>query len=231
MAHLCRVLPKEQTIRMHYANCNTYNADFDGDEMNVHLPQSYQAHSEAYSLMATHKQYCVPTSGKPIRGLIQDSVVSGVFLTSKDTFIDKEKYNQLVYVGLRELIETDKIGKIITLPPAILKPKPLWTGKQIISLVIPLVSLKRKGGSDWDCHKDSNVLISNGELICGVMNKGIVGSSGGGLVHIVWRDIGPYACRDFMSNLQNIVNNWLQGNGFTVGVQDMIAGEETTKKI
>lgn len=70
MAHLCRVLPKEQTIRMHYANCNTYNADFDGDEMNIHLLQSYQAHAEAYNLMATHKQYCVPTSGKPIRGLI-----------------------------------------------------------------------------------------------------------------------------------------------------------------
>jgi DNA-directed RNA polymerase I subunit RPA1 len=70
MAHRCRVLPKEQTIRMHYANCSTYNADFDGDEMNIHLPQSYQAFAEAYGLMATHKQYCVPTSGKPIRGLI-----------------------------------------------------------------------------------------------------------------------------------------------------------------
>jgi DNA-directed RNA polymerase I subunit RPA1 len=70
MAHMARVLPKEQTIRMHYANCSGYNADFDGDEMNLHLPQSYQAVSEAYKLMATHKQYCVPTSGKPLRGLI-----------------------------------------------------------------------------------------------------------------------------------------------------------------
>jgi DNA-directed RNA polymerase I subunit RPA1 len=129
MAHRCRVLPMEQTIRMHYANCNTYNADFDGDEMNIHLPQSYQAHAEAFNIMATHKQYCVPTSGKPIRGLIQDSVVGGVFLTSKDTFFDKEQYNQLVYIGLRELIEMDKIGKIVTLPPTIFKPKAMWTGK------------------------------------------------------------------------------------------------------
>ena len=75
---------------MHYANCNTYNADFDGDEMNLHLVQSYQASSEAYKLMATHKQYIVPTSGKPIRGLIQDSVVAGVFLSSKDTFLTKD---------------------------------------------------------------------------------------------------------------------------------------------
>lgn len=79
--------------------------------------------------MATHKQYIVPTSGKPIRGLIQDSVVSGVFLTSKDTFLTKDVYQQLVYVGLRELIEEDKIGKIFTLPPALLKPVTRWTGK------------------------------------------------------------------------------------------------------
>ena len=97
--------------------------------MNIHLPQGYQAISEAYGLMATHKQYCVPTSGKPIRGLIQDSVVSGVLMTSKDTFLSKEQYNQLVYIGLRQLIENDKIGKIETLQPAILKPKPMWTGK------------------------------------------------------------------------------------------------------
>ena len=90
MAHIARILPKEQTIRMHYANCSTYNADFDGDEMNLHLVQSYQASSEAYKLMATHKQYIVPTSGKPIRGLIQDSVVAGVFLSSKDTFLTKD---------------------------------------------------------------------------------------------------------------------------------------------
>ena len=105
MAHIARILPKEQTIRMHYANCSTYNADFDGDEMNIHFPQSYQAASEAYKLMATHKQYVVPTSGKPIRGLIQDSVVSGVFLSSKDTFLTKEHYMQLVYIGVRELVE------------------------------------------------------------------------------------------------------------------------------
>ena len=79
--------------------------------------------------MATHKQYIVPTSGKPIRGLIQDSVVSGVFLSSKDSFLTKEIYHQLVYVGLRELIEDGKIGKVFTLQPAILKPKPMWTGK------------------------------------------------------------------------------------------------------
>lgn len=70
----------------------------------------------------------------------------------------------------------------------------------------------------WDCPKDGNVLIKNGELLCGVMKKSYVGASPGGLVHIVWRDHGPYACRDFLSNSQNLINNWLVGSGFTVGV-------------
>jgi len=79
--------------------------------------------------MATHKQYIVPTSGKPIRGLIQDSVVAGVFMSSKDTFLTKEQYQQLVYVGLRELLEEGLLNKIFTLPPTILNPVPRWTGK------------------------------------------------------------------------------------------------------
>lgn len=87
MAHIARVLPKEQTIRMHYANCKSYNADFDGDEINVHLPQSYTGFAEAYEIAATHRQYIVPTSGAPIRGLIQDFIISGAYLTCKDTFL------------------------------------------------------------------------------------------------------------------------------------------------
>jgi DNA-directed RNA polymerase I subunit RPA1 len=62
--------------------------------------------------MATHKQYCAPVDGKPLRGLIMDSVVSGVLLTSKDTMLTKDEYQQLVYIGLRELLEKDKIQKI-----------------------------------------------------------------------------------------------------------------------
>jgi DNA-directed RNA polymerase I subunit RPA1 len=86
--------------------------------------------------MATHKQYVVPTSGKPIRGLIQDSVVSGVFLSNKDTFLTKDHYMQLVYIGVRELVEQNKLKNIKTMPPTIIKPKMLWTGKQVISTIL-----------------------------------------------------------------------------------------------
>ena len=101
MAHRARVLTGERTIRMHYANCNSYNADFDGDEMNMHFPQSQMARAECYHIANTDNQYLVPTSGNPLRGLIQDHVVAGVWMTCKNTLYTREEYNQLLYGALR----------------------------------------------------------------------------------------------------------------------------------
>ena len=76
MAHQARVLPGERTIRMHYANCKTYNADFDGDEMNLHLAQNELARSEALNIVLNDHQYFA-LDGNPLRGLIQDHICSG----------------------------------------------------------------------------------------------------------------------------------------------------------
>ena len=92
MSHLARVLQKENTIRMHYANCSSYNADFDGDEMNLHLVQNYIAKSETKYLSLNDHQYIVAKNGAPIRGLIQDSVLAASWLTSKDTVFDRDQF-------------------------------------------------------------------------------------------------------------------------------------------
>lgn len=82
----------------------------------------------------TDNQYLVPTSGNPLRGLIQDHVVAGVWMTSQDAFFTREEYFQLLYGALRpEGEEYCASGRLETLPPAVWKPKPLWTGKQIVS--------------------------------------------------------------------------------------------------
>ena len=78
----------------------------------------------------TDNQYLVPTSGKPLRGLIQDHVVAGVWMTARDSFFTREEYFQLLYGAIRP--ETSSTGRLKTLPPTIWKPKPLWTGKQIV---------------------------------------------------------------------------------------------------
>jgi len=65
-------------------------------------------------------------------------------------------------------------------------------------------------------------LIEDGELLCGVMTKAIVGSTGQGLVHIIWKEHGHGTCGEWLSSVQNVLNNWLVNAGFTVGVQDII---------
>jgi DNA-directed RNA polymerase beta' subunit len=80
----------------------------------------------------TDNQYLVPTSGKPLRGLIQDHVVAGVWMTCQDAFFSREEYFQLLYGALRPEQDSHCSGRLLTLPPTIWKPKPLWTGKQIV---------------------------------------------------------------------------------------------------
>ncbi|KAL0248913.1 hypothetical protein GEMRC1_004147 [Eukaryota sp. GEM-RC1] len=79
LAHTAKVLKNQRTVRLHYANCSSYNADFDGDEMNLHFPQSQEARAEAYNIASADHMYTTPTAGNPIRGLIQDHVMGGFF--------------------------------------------------------------------------------------------------------------------------------------------------------
>ena len=235
---------------MHYANCNTYNADFDGDEMNLHLPQSYLAFAEAYNLMATHKQYIVPTSGQPIRGLIQDSVIAGVYLSSKDTFLTKDEYQHLVYVGLRELIEEEKLPKIFTLQPAMLKPKPLYTGKQVISTILKNIVNQEKdysenklSGMNLDSKsklspkewgpigaEEGEVIIRDNELLQGTIDKNQFGASEFGMVHSFYEIYGSEKVGELLTSLARIFTSYLQVHGFTCGLEDLMLTPEYNKK-
>ncbi|XP_052173227.1 DNA-directed RNA polymerase I subunit 1 isoform X2 [Diospyros lotus] len=148
MAHVVRVLHGEKTLRMHYANCSSYNADFDGDEMNVHLPQDEISRAEAYNIVNANHQYIVPTRGDTVRGLIQDHIVSGVLLTMKDTFLTYDQFNQLLYgsgvfAAGSSFAKTSKKVSMVDFEalmqpvlPSIWKPEPLWTGKQVISTLL-----------------------------------------------------------------------------------------------
>lgn len=73
-AHHARILPEEKVLRLHYANCKAYNADFDGDEMNAHFPQSELGRAEAYVLACTDQQYLVPKVGLTLRLVRRHSV-------------------------------------------------------------------------------------------------------------------------------------------------------------
>ncbi|ORY31547.1 beta and beta-prime subunits of DNA dependent RNA-polymerase [Rhizoclosmatium globosum] len=234
MAHTARILPGEKTIRMHYANCNTYNADFDGDEMNIHFPQNDLARAEAMLIARTDQQYLVPTDGGVLRGLIQDHVDAGVDMTSRDTFLTKELYMQLVY----NEVEVGWRGKVMTLPPAVMKPKKLWTGKQVISTIllnltyekvpINLISKSKIPAKAWDgaAPEENQVLVMSGNLLTGILDKSQFGAADGGLVHAVYEVYGAVYAGKLLSMFGRLFTHYLQFFGFTCRMDDLRLTEE-----
>lgn len=232
MGHIARVLPGEKTIRMHYANCNTYNADFDGDEMNVHFPQGPLAQAEARLIANTNNQYLVPTNGEPLRGLIQDHVVTGVLMTSRDTFFTKKQYTQLIYGALPETNQ-----RVILTPPAIIKPQKLWTGKQLITTILKNLTRGRKQlnleskpqvpGKSWTIGQkkdteEGKVLVVDGELLTGVLDKKQFGAKPFGLVHSCFEVYDPEVAGKLLTALGRLFTNYVQMMGFTCRMDDLV---------
>jgi DNA-directed RNA polymerase I subunit RPA1 len=233
MGHRARVLPGEKTIRMHYSNCNTYNADFDGDEMNMHFPQTEIARAEALQIADTDHQYLVATSGKPLRGLIQDHISVSVWMCSRDTFFDRATYQQLIYNCLRP--ESGHIvgDRIETVPPAIIKPFPRWTGKQVITTILkniksidcaPLVLTSKSSvpGDRWSPNSEEGVVhFKGGEFITGILDKAQIGPSGGGFIHSIHEVYGPTAAGKMLSILGRLLTKFLHMRAFTCGMDDL----------
>ena len=71
MSHRARVLKGHKVMRLHYAICKSYNADFDGDEMNLHVPQSMETRAEILNIHLTPRQVITPQSNKPVMGIVQ----------------------------------------------------------------------------------------------------------------------------------------------------------------
>lgn len=172
--------------------------------------------------MHVPKQIVAPKDNKPVMGIVQDSCLGIMLMTTRDLFIELDTvFNLLMWY------EFD--GELP--PPCIIKPRPLWSGKQILQLVIPNVNYYKKDNDRIDDYKDQNVVIKNGEFLSGRFTKSNVGAVRGGLVHIIWKDIGPEAANLWFSHTQNIVNNWLITHGFTMGVADIIAKPSTVETI
>ncbi|GAA96623.1 uncharacterized protein L969DRAFT_75435 [Mixia osmundae IAM 14324] len=241
MCHRAKVLTGERTLRMHYANCNSYNADFDGDEMNMHFPQTHIAQAEARFIANTDNQYLVPTSGNPLRGLIQDHVVAGVHMTSKDTWFTREQYHQIIYGALRTEDDYTGGGTIKLVSPAILRPQRLWSGKQIISTVLlnitpehlqglNLRSKSKVPGRYWGAHnEEGDVIFVNGDLLVGILDKSQFGATSFGMVHSVHELYGSLTANKLLGILSRLFTKFLQHRAFTCRMDDLILSKRGDK--
>eukprot|EP01035_Chromulina_nebulosa_P019444 gene19444-25324_t len=237
MGHRAKILDWS-TFRLNLSVTTPYNADFDGDEMNLHVPQTITARADAQELMMVPRNIVTPQTNRNVMGIVQDALLGVTRMTKRDVFIDKENFlNALLWIATWN-------GDVPK--PAIMKPKPLWTGKQLFSLICPKINYKGKSKNHDDDPKfpgtstsipepfnflDSEVLIHNGVLLQGIVDKNIVGTSGGSIVHVCWVQKGWEETRSFMNQVQTVVNYWLVNTSYSIGISDTVADVKTIKNI
>ncbi|CAJ1448813.1 unnamed protein product [Effrenium voratum] len=228
MAHRAKVMPG-RTFRFNECVCAPYNADFDGDEMNIHLPQTEEARAEAMTLMGVRDGLVTPKSGEVAVCATQDFLTGAFLLTQRDVFLSRDKFCQLC------CFLTDAKEPIELPPPAILKPCELWTGKQAISVMlrpnrrtevyvnleVPEKNYTKKGESM--CPQDGWVLFRNSELLSGNLGKKVLGGAKNGLFFRLIRDCGAQSAIDCMSRIAKLTSRWLMNRGFTIGIDDVNA--------
>ena len=233
MGHRIRVLPWS-TFRLNLSVTTPYNADFDGDEMNLHVPQSLETKAEIEQLAMVPRMIVTPQSNKPVMGIVQDTLTAVRKMTKRDVFLTQDQImNLLMFLPTWD-------GKMPM--PAILKPTPLWTGKQLFSLIIPgNVNLIRNHSTHpddeddspyrWISPGDTKVLIEQGQLLSGIVCSKTVGSSSGSLMHVVFNEHGYEIAGQFYGHIQTVVNNWLLLEGHTIGIGDTFADPQTYSDI
>lgn len=230
MGHKVKIMNKS-TFRMNLSATTPYNADYDGDEMNLHMPQNLQSKAEIKELMMVPKCIVSQQSNKPVIGIIQDTLLGCRKMTKRNIFITREVFmNIMLYLRKNEIMRLPK--------PAILKPKPLWTGKQVINLLLPS-DLKFTRNSGWAIDEDdpdfsvndTTVIIRNGELLSGILCKKSLGTSENSIIHKLWLDYGSDEANWFISNVQFLVNHWLLYEGFTIGAGDLFTSKSVQKQV
>ena len=259
MSHRARVLKGEKVMRLHYAICKSYNADFDGDEMNAHFPQNEIARSEAYNIVNVCKQYLVPKDGTPLQGLIQDHVIAGVKMTIRGRFFTKSQYQKHVFTAL-----VDFPGKIKTLPPTIIKPQELWSGKQVVSTIVlnlvpegkappTLMTSAKVKANEWEKTKprrwkcggfpdlpppskefssmsESEVIFRHGEFLAGVLDKNQFGATQYSLTHAFFELYGGEYSGKLLSAFSKVFTSFLHTEGFTLGVRDILVQNDANEE-
>jgi len=197
MAHFVRVLPG-RTFRVHPAAANPYNADFDGDEMNIHSPQNEEARAEAKILLDVKQNLISPKNNTNLIGCIVDAV-TGNYLLGKQDFT-KEEANQLLY---KSGIDREITSKTIS-------------GKDVFSSVLPDIDFS-----------NSSLEIKKGKVIKGDIDKSTFGDEGGELVKIIDQKYGRDEAFDSIKRAFNLGKNYLSEVGITASVEDFDLDDET----
>jgi len=230
MAHEVRIMPSK-TFRFNLSVCPPYNADFDGDEMNLHVLQSEEARAEAKILMRVQENLLSPRFGGPVIGGIHDHISGAFMLTYRNPlFTEEEAVRILSRVGLIDLPEPSEVKDGVK----------YWRGKELFSLILPddlNMSFRSSICEKCDvctrekCEYDAFVRIKDGKLLVGTIDENAIGAFKGKLLDKIARDYGADAGRKFLDQVTQIALGAIMVRGFSTGIDDEDIPEEAQNKI
>ena len=207
MGHRVRVLPVGNTFRMNVSATSPYNADFDGDEMNIFLSQCMEGFCELKFLASVPNQIISPQKNAPVIGLVQDTLYVCPQITNENVIIPKD-----IWMNLSLFLNKEQL----TLPQQL-------TGRKIFETIIPKINIEKDTNlSEVTGNINDKLKIENGIITRGSLDKKVVGSSHGGIIHVLWKDKGPSHSKKFIYNCQKLCNQWLLNQGHSIGVSDVI---------
>ena len=217
MCHIAKIMYKGDTFRMNVGDTKPYNADFDGDEMNLHMPQDDESETELKNLAAVPYHIISPANNQSIVGIFQDSLLGTYQFTRQNiSFTKKETMNLLMNSKNIDanIFKTNNISNF-----------------EILSQIMPPLSLHYKTklfDENDDFETTNNVLeVKDGEVIRGHIEKGVLGAGSKGLLHRICNDFGNMTASNFIDDLQNIVTEYMKSSAYSVGISDLIANNET----
>ncbi|CAF0756618.1 unnamed protein product [Adineta steineri] len=229
MGYRVKILPWS-TFRLNYL----LTTSLSNDRIVLHLPQSVETKTEVSQLMMVPRLITYPYLNRS-RITISHDILTGITkMTHRDVFIEKSHFMDL-------LMQISSWNGYV--PQAtILKPKPLWTGKQLFSLILPEeISYigthvhhpcdEDDGSFKWISPADTKVIIENGRLLLGIVCKRTLSTKMKSLVNLMFMECGYHIVSQFSNHIQIIVNNWLMLEGYSIGIADIIIDQETYNKI
>jgi DNA-directed RNA polymerase II subunit RPB1 len=220
MGHRVRVLPYN-TFRLNVSVTSPYNADFDGDEMNAHIPQSSEAIQELQDIAAVPYQMISPRHQKPVIKVVQDALLGSHRITKQGEKFTRREYMNLMMWNKRF------DGRLPE--PEIINGAPRWTGQQVLSMLFPPMNtdLKNKYYDD-DSTPDNMVKIRDGMIQPGgIVDDDVLNKTGVGVVHTTYNDFGAFAAVNLLDSVQSTIEAYLVMSGFSVGLSDLVADDKT----
>ena len=216
MGHKVQVRPGVLNFSLNLAVTNPYNADFDGDEMNLHVPQSEEARAEIAEINMVHHHIINPKSCSPVIKLIQDAMYGITQLTQPGVTVTVRRLSNIL-IRLENCVFPN------------LREKSNWTGRELFSFAIPKgIYMKKK--VDRLGQNNEEVIIVDGQLLSGVLTSAEVNGSTG-LTRIIHKELGAKIAADFLNKAQIIANAWLEEYGASIGISDMMLDENTSAGI